>query len=122
MCYFHKTSYPRAPLNPDVSVKVHVYDGRAASAANLSCHSHFCSSTYVSAYLKFGDKPEVNERAMLEDRVKLGERSMGSDGATSVWEGDGPGGGPSCDDWPGNGESATLGETLELRVTACCAE
>lgn len=87
----------KADLNPQ-SPCVHVYGRRAGSAVTASCYSHFRSSTSVSAYVKFGDKPGVIERATIEERAKLGERSMGSDKATAAGEENRPGEGVSCGD------------------------
>lgn len=55
---------------------MHAQDKRAENVATASDYSHFRSSTSVAAYLKFSDKGGVGERAILEERVELGERSM----------------------------------------------
>jgi hypothetical protein len=55
---------------PHTGIRVHLYDRGAGNAAIANHRSHFCSSTSVSVYVKFGEKLGVNERAMSGERVK----------------------------------------------------
>jgi hypothetical protein len=68
--------------------------GRRANHPGYS--SHFSSSASGSAYVNIGDIPRLEERAVSEEEVELGDRSLRSDKGAGPNERDGPGEGHLC--------------------------